>query len=185
MTWTTPRNWADGDYPGGTVLNTHLKDNLLALYSPPMVETFRSATLGALTVANNANLLVNFDDEKYDQDWGPGSTGTFHNLVTNNSRHVLPYDGIYELTPFWQWNGTPGAGNATINLRLNSAGSNAGGSSIRGIIHGAERAGSYSLSRAFVAGDYVEMFATQSSGGSLQLSAGATVTGLRIRWCGA
>lgn len=182
MTWTTPRTWADGDYPGGTTLNTHLRDQLLALYSPPQCEAHRVATLA---VTSGTTVLVPLEDERFDQDWGAGSTGTFHSLVTNTSRIVIPYDGIYEFDVFWQWSGTPGVGNAIMNLRLNSAGSSSGGTSVRQIVHGSDRAGAYRLRRAVVAGDYVELFANQSSGGSLSVSGGAGVTGVYVRMVGA
>ena len=182
MTWTTPRTWADGDYPGGTVLNQHLKDNLLALYSPPMVEAHRTSTL---TVAAGATQLVTMDDERYDQDWGPGSTGTFHSLVSNTSRIVIPYDGIYEITAFWQWSSIPGSGNSTMNLRLNAAGSSAGGTSLRSVITGADRVGFYTMRYPFTAGQYFELFATNGSGGSLNLALGPSVTGVAAKFLGA
>ncbi len=178
MTWTTPKTWADGDYPGGTTLNTHLRDQLLALYSPPMVETFRTTTLA---VGSGTTQLVTFDDERFDTDWG-GAAGTFHSLVSNTSRVVFPYDGLYEVVAFWQWASAPGAGNMSINLRLNAAGSSSGGTSARLILGGADRTGCYSLRTAFTAGQYLEMFASQTSGASINLSLGASVTGMYVRF---
>lgn len=162
--------------------NDEVLDGLRAVYSPPMVETFRTTTL---TVNSGTTALVGFDDERFDQDFGPASTGTFHDPVTNNSRVVFPYDGLYEVEFFWQWSASPGANLATMNLRLNAAGASAGGTSLRSVLTGSDRTGSYRIRRAFIAGDYCELFATQTSGAARDLGAGASVTGIYARFIGA
>lgn len=38
IVWTTPRTWSTNDLADETLLNTYLRDNLLALKNPPAVE---------------------------------------------------------------------------------------------------------------------------------------------------
>lgn len=64
MAWTTPRTWALGGLVTSTIMNTHLRDNLNALYQRPMATAFflPTATIGttgeAWVTADAANIAV-------------------------------------------------------------------------------------------------------------------------------
>lgn len=171
MTWTAPRTWAALERLTTALLNTHLRDNLLALASPPMCQVWNTA---GISCTSGTATLMTFDSELYDLDWA-GAAGSWHSTSTNTSRVVIPYDGTYRIRWFWQWPSAPTT--CTPNLRLNSAGSSTGGSSLRSPIY-TDRSGEHSIERAFTAGDYVELFLTQSSGGTLTNTAGGHVTGI-------
>lgn len=56
MAWTTPRNWAQAEFVSDTILNTHIRDNLLALY--PVVTTYDpvwGVVSGTAPVINNGS----------------------------------------------------------------------------------------------------------------------------------
>ena len=58
MAWTTPRTWVANDLVGATLLNTHLRDNLNALKSPPtdraaeLAGTFSTSSTSFVSVPN-------------------------------------------------------------------------------------------------------------------------------------
>lgn len=180
--WTTPRQWADGDDLSGTLLNAQVRDLLNSLYSPPSCNVYLST---GFSVTNATATLISFDAELWDQDWGPGSTGAWHSTVSQTSRVIVPYDGLYEVVAYWQWASPPGAGNSSVNLRVNAAGSSGGGTSVKTVVTGSNRTDCWVMRRQFTAGDYLEMFATQSSGAAITINGGAQVTGLSARWIGA
>jgi hypothetical protein len=43
MAWTTPRTWVDGEVPGGSTFNAHVRDNLLYLLARPNQRISRDA----------------------------------------------------------------------------------------------------------------------------------------------
>lgn len=57
MTWTAPRTWTDGELENATILNQHIRDNLLALGQPAYAfksgDTARTSTT---TLANDPDL---------------------------------------------------------------------------------------------------------------------------------
>jgi hypothetical protein len=182
MTWTAPRTWAALERLTAALMNTHLRDNLLALSSPPQCQAYKSTDT---TITTGSTSLIAFDAETYDQDWGPGSTGSMHSTSTNTSRIVIPYDGIYRVRWFWQTTAAAGTGLLNTNARVNAAGSDTGGSSIRTWIGGADRTAAYEVDRAFTAGDYVELFVKNLTAGSITVSGGNYVTGMTVRYIGA
>lgn len=165
------------------VVQNNVYAMITALLSPPSVNAYNSA--GLTSVASGTATLVPLDSELWDEDWGPGTTGTFHSTATNTSRIVFPYTGTYEIFFAWQWASAPGIGNSAVNLRLNSGGSSSGGSSLRTPIKGADRTDSFPLRRYFTAGDYAELFVQQSSGGAITASGGAHVLYVSALYIGA
>ncbi len=59
MGWTTPRTWLVGELVTKTMLDTHLRDNLMALKDPPSAQVLRD-NAGAYTT--NSSTLVPVDD---------------------------------------------------------------------------------------------------------------------------
>lgn len=149
-----------------------------ALLSPPRCQAYLSA---GIACPDGTATRLNWDAELYDVDWG-GAAGAMHSTSTNTSRVVLPYDGTYNVRWFWSWPSSPSS--CTANLRLNAAGSATGGTSMRSPIY-TDRTGEHHITRAFSAGDYLEVFMTQNSGASVTISSGAHVTGIDVKWVGA
>jgi len=59
-TWTAPRTWATDELVTAALLNTHLRDNLDALKSPPSASYLSTADVQTLTSNSWANLDANF-----------------------------------------------------------------------------------------------------------------------------
>lgn len=103
-------------------------------------------------------------------------TGTMHDTVTNNSRIVAPSAGVYMITAQCSFFSNT-VGERALTVRLNAAGSGAGGSPILFWDGTSLDAGTIvanlSRPRRLVAGDYIEMFGYQASGGNLAYNVGA------------
>lgn len=162
--------------------NTY-KTYLDFLASPPRCYAFFS---GALSPATATATVVPMASEVMDivQSGDPG----MHDLVTNNSRIVARTAGKYDISGQIEF-----AANATgarsIIVRLNAAGSNASGTllyqSIQGAVSG--NATTVQISKfpvALNAGDYIEMFAYQTSGAALAIDAGQAQTFLYLSLAG-
>lgn len=142
------------------------------------------ATLQSLT--HNTWAAVTCDGEVYDIVQS-GDTAA-HDLSTNNSRIYVRTSGKYELSGQVQV-----ASNATgyraAQIRLNAAGSGVGGTFLAASYQGAISGVSTSVNVISVeaplnAGDYIELFGLQNSGGALNTVAGQGVTFLRMKLTG-
>ncbi len=158
--------------------NTYERDALNFLLSPPRCKVFNSTTY---TIASSAVFtLLSWDSEVYDTD-------TMHSTVTNTSRLVATTAGLYSHTTsiFFAANAT---GQRAIEVRKNAAGSNSGGTLIVQSNSGAAATGAASMSVStttdvqMTAGDYLEVFVYQSSGGSLASIGGVEATFALMRW---
>jgi len=64
MAWTTPRTWTLGELITKTIMDTHVRDNLLALKEPPSDQVIRNnlgvytTTSTTLVAVDSANLKV-------------------------------------------------------------------------------------------------------------------------------
>jgi len=150
---------------------TGVKGALDFILSPPRCLVYQTAitTMGTSGTA----ALALFDTELYDTD-------TMHSTSTNTGRLTSNATGLYHVQAHIGF-----AANATgyrlLNIRKNAAGASGGGTSVAV----ARIAASPTLAtQAYVAvdvqlnsTDYVELFVTQTSGGSLD-----TVTSLGNSW---
>lgn len=147
-----------------------------ALSSPDRVHAYQTAVTTLAT--SGAWQVIAFDSELYD-------TNSMHSTVSNTSRVVATVTGLYQVNVNVTF-----ASNATgvrfLDLRKNAAGVQTGGSSV-----GSARVHSVTANAAPVgftvdvpltAGDYLEVFGFQSSGGSLSTAAGSVSTYLQMRW---
>ncbi len=150
------------------------------LETPPQGGVNQATPQAAL--ATGVTTVVTWDTLAFDTDTVMWSSG---------SRLQLNTGGKWLFTASLRW-----ASNATgyrfIDLRKNAAGSGAGGSSIandtRPAVSGNITAQVLSIEwPGFIAGDYVELFGFQTSGGSLAFAAGAVwgAVVLTARWMGA
>ena len=119
----------------------------------------------AQTVSNTTFTAITWDSERYDTD-------SYHNNSTNTSRITIPSgkSGYYILTGsnVWDVNAT---GNRGLELRKN-------GTSLYYLFFQdgfASNDGTYPFTSTInlTAGDYIEVFCWQSSGGNLNLNGGA------------
>jgi len=129
-----------------------------------------------VSCTNNVSTLITFDSEMYD------STGSMH-TGGNPSRLIAPIDGLYEFYA----RVTPVAVSTTygvtslLNIRQNAAGAAAGGTSLQNTAFEVAAAATSPtphalLTRALVAGDYLEVFMRQSSGAARLTIPGAYST---------
>ena len=64
-TWTTPRDWSTDEVVTAAMLDTHVKDNLTFIHSPPHVETYRTSNVA---IAANASYTISWTNENVDDD---------------------------------------------------------------------------------------------------------------------
>ena len=164
-------------FTAGAVLTATQQNNIKAAVDfwaqPPMVYAWNSA---GITLANSTSTLVALDSEVYDIVQS-GDTAS-HDNTTNNSRLFIRTSAKYRIYAQVQF-ATNATGNRVITVRKNSGGSIAGGTLLYTVTQGAVTGTSTSVTIAspptpLVNTDYIEMFASQSSGGAL--NAGGDVT---------
>lgn len=174
-----PRTWTTGETVTATIMNatTGVKGALDFILSPPRCSVYQTATTSMAT--SGSSQLILFDTEAYDTD-------TMHSTSSNTSRITATTTGLYLVTASLGF-----AANATgyrvAQLRKNSAG--AVGSGTKVAIEAVPSTGaSAPTSVAFAvyvqltAGDYVEMFGFQNSGGALATVAGVGESFIQAQW---
>jgi hypothetical protein len=121
---------------------------------------------------------VTWEAEVYDTD-------SMHDTASNTSRITFNTAGLYEL----DWLVTLGSGTSTytqldFEVRLNAAGNPAGGSTVRGQPFPVTGRGQTPMKfhRFMSAGDHLEAWITQTSGGSQTASSASLGTRVFARW---
>ena len=173
MAWTSPRTWVAGETVTAAQLNAHIRDNLDFLHSKDHASVYDSANQ-ALTDVTYEN--VSFNSEHFD-------SNTMHDNATNNSRIKCNSDGLY-LAVFKVTFDTNTVGIRRVQLRENAAGASGGGTA-RGVWNGPSLTGENTViagSRLcrLVNTDYLEIFAYQDSGGSLDVVNGTASTWFQL-----
>lgn len=170
----TPYDAVAGTKLAATPLDAGLKsplDWLLTNY--PRVHAYDSS---AASMVNATATLVPFNSEVFDTD-------AMHDTASNNSRIVHTTAGLYDES----WLLTIASATYTqldLMIRLNAAGSAAGGTLLRTqpFANGSQTIYFHYL-RFFAAGDYTEGFVTQASGGpNRALSTTSLGTRCMSRW---
>ena len=158
MAWTAPRTWVTSEIVTSTIMNTHVRDNLLAINSIPACRAHAS---GAGTIPNGTWTSIGMDLEDYDTDG-------IHDPVTTNWIFVCRTAGIYFMTGNFAFQ-APGGGTSFLGRILrNSIGTLAMDGQC-GAIGGAPplmRIGATAEYRLGV-NDTIEFQGFQDSGGSL------------------
>lgn len=88
MPWTTPKSWATNEVVTAANMNTHLRDNVAFLGSPPACSVYNSAPV---SVANSTLTLLGANSENYDTD-------TMHSTSVNTSRITFTTAGRYQVS---------------------------------------------------------------------------------------
>lgn len=129
------------------------------------------------SIASGSYVAVQWNGERYD-------TNTFHNNVTNNTLLTVPFAGYYHIE-------------ANVVFAASATGLRSAGFALNGGIT-AETTGSFNLVTPvsgdytgvhtaqdilLTAGDYLEVYAYQNTGGALGLK--VDYTAAQIRWIGA
>jgi hypothetical protein len=131
-----------------------------------------------VTLVNGTSTLLTLNSETYDTD-------NMHDTATFNSRIVCNTAGLFEFD--WLIS-VPAVAytNLDLNIRLNAAGSSAGGSSLRTQPYSDGTRGvttiAFRFCRFMNSGDYVEAFVNQSSGANRVTSATSLGTRCQARW---
>ena len=144
-------------------------DNFWA--APPKVYAYAST---ATSLPNSTTTLIAFDTNVVlvANNYDGGGDATQHDITTNNSRFYARTTGKYRIICQAQF-ASNATGNRVMNIKKNAAGNFASGTLLFVVSQGAVNGTSTSVNLttpafALTAGDYVEMFCSQSSGGALQ-----------------
>lgn len=155
MGWTTPRTWATNEVVTSANMNTHVRDNLAFLGTPPRCSVSNSA---AVAVTTATATILNANTEAYDND-------TMHSTVSNTSRITINTAGVYLFVG--RINYQPNAsGDRSISFKID------GTTQIDGPANPAATSGisticCFSSFLSLTATQYVECQAYQTSGGNL------------------
>lgn len=171
-------------YPAGAMFTSAYANSIKAAYdfilSTPRCSVYQSAPQ---SIPNTTSTAVAFDLEVYDVVQSGDSPS--HDNTTNNTRVYIRTTGKYEISGqvYFASNAT---GSRTADIRLNAAGSGAGGTRLvlnqQAPLSGAGTAvGCIPVEASLVAGDYVEIFGQQTSGGALNTAGGLGLTFLRLK----
>jgi hypothetical protein len=146
MSWTAPRTWVAGEIVTAAMMNTHVRDDLLALY-PHRCEVYRA---GTATVATATWTTVSFDQEQHDTD-------AFHDTGSNTSRITIPsgLGGTYRIYGKTGLDITTTDFSIGVRLQIN-------GSTVASC-----RGGMIEKVIVMTAGQYVELQEYQGSGGNV------------------
>lgn len=158
-----PSSTDDVDVPGDMQAMANSVQTLLnaiSAASPDNKPRLHAHSATSQTIPSSSGwTLINFDGETYDND-------TMHDPVGTPYRVTLTTAGLYAFD--YQIALNPQANAFTIsrlNIRLNSSGSSAGGTTLKVLDYGVQGAVmQFRFNRVFAAGDYVECFASQTSG---------------------
>jgi hypothetical protein len=120
----------------------------------------------AQSITNNVATVLAFNTERYDQE--NNASSTIHDNVTNNSRLTCRTAGIYEIKGNVEWAGNT-AGSRSLVIRLNG-GTNIGVAAVTPVVSAAYQQ-IVSTAYQLAVNDYVELLATQNSGGALNVNA--------------
>jgi len=156
MPWTTPKTWSTNEVVTAANMNTHVRDNVAFLGSPPSVAVSNSASV---LTTNSTFTFMNANTELWDTD-------SMHSTVTNTSRLTATTAGRYQLTVTMRF-GINATGSRVIGYRVNGGGSNIQlmtglntGVSVEMVLSGSDML-------VMAATDYIETFSWQNSGGDL------------------
>lgn len=155
--------------------NTYVRDAVSYLLNPPRIHAYAGSTQ---TLTTATITVLTFDTENWDTDG-------MHSTSSNTSRLVVVTTGLYACNF-----GVTFATNATswryLNIRKNAAGASGGGTSVyQGFTSGLAVSNNNitaSFDVSLNAGDYLEVFASQNSGGNLATVAGSLATFGQMRW---
>lgn len=112
MAWTRPKTWAAGDVITASLLNTHLRDNLIAAHGTahPAVRVTRASNQAIPTGSYNTSTTAGVEVEKWRPtsiDWSTYVYDTA-SMWPGGEEIVIPSgaDGVWEVGAQGQWEST-------------------------------------------------------------------------------
>lgn len=179
MPWAAPRTWVTGELVTSTIMNAHVRDELVALRdSAPAVTVYRNSNL---SLTNNTETVVTWSAAADDNDvmWAGGAPTR---LTCKTAGLFLGTSGV--------WFAANATGQRYGYLRKNGSGG-VGNAGIKSAIRGANAAAaSTTLELPFfvqlAVNDYIELIVYQDSGGALNvIGVGVESTSLSLLRVGA
>lgn len=173
----TSHTVAVGDKVTAADENTYVRDVTTYWNDRPRCSVYQGTTATTCTTSGTT-YLMNWDTENYDSD-------SMHSTSSNTSRIVFTTAGMYtiKVSVYFAANAT---GIRTVDVRMNAAGASGGGTQVMQPRAAATATSSGQVNGSrdywFNAGDYIECFATQTSGGSLATVLGSPFTFVDVLW---
>jgi len=168
---------AVGDKITASLWNDDVRDAVNFLISPPRVKVYKTANQ---SIANSAWACLTWNAEAFDSD-------TMHDNATSNSRITFTTAGTYEVTLNCMWaNSTAGIRNHSVEK--NGTTTQGSGTTVIEPFATAPVGATYNgvnatVTASFAAGDYIQAFVFQSSGGALNLGGGnEALSSFTARW---
>jgi hypothetical protein len=162
MAWTAPKTWSVGEILTSPALNEQVRDNINWLANDkPRCSAVRSA---ALSIAHNTLTDVGLAQaEEYD-------VGNMHDPVSNSHRLTCPSggNGLYLVTATVAWT-TNAVGRRLLALKKTDVVIPGAGSTQSADPDGTTTA-TAAIQVLLIAGEYVSLAVTQTSGGNLNLT---------------
>jgi hypothetical protein len=160
MAWTAPRTWIAGEVVTASLMNTHVRDNLAYLATPPSVRCYNSA---AQTLTNNTDTALTLNTTRWD-DLPSGLTTPQH---SGSSTHLTcRADGKYHIFCNAVF-ASGGTGSRSLAIRINGTTNRATETYPNDGVVVVRCA--LSTIWSLVDGDYVELVGYQDSGGNLNI----------------
>jgi len=162
-----------------TAWDAGVRDPLTFLLDPPKVGAYQNAAGTSLVNATSSGPLL-YDAESVDSD-------NMHSTASNQGRITFNTAGRYLINVFVMLPNVTTYTVYTVNPRLNSGGTG-GGTSIRSFDlrspGGAPAQSAITFTRVFAAGDYMEIYVTQTSGSTrvTDFGNGQYATGVQAQW---
>ena len=172
MAWTTPRSWSAGETVTSTILNTHVRDNLNAIVSPPYAY-IRATT--ATSVGGSAYANISFNTEVVDTD----------GLYTSASptRLTIATAGLYMLAGGYSLALTAGT-LATAHFSVNGGLLPHSGTSVICGATGQNAGLSLTCFYRLSVGDYVELATYSNRTAVNTYTSNGDIAFMQIRWMG-
>lgn len=168
---------AVGDKITASLWNDDVRDAVNFLISPPRVKVYKTANQ---SIANAAYACLTWNAEAFDSD-------TMHDNTTSNSRITFTTAGTYQLTwvSLWPANTT---GNRIHTIEKNGTTTQGSGTTIIepvgfNPVNATHNGYTVTTMASFSAGDYIQAFVYQSSGGALNYNGTSEAhSSLQARW---
>lgn len=159
MPYTTPKSWSTNEVVTAANLNTHLRDNVAFLGSPPACSAFHNV---AVSVPVSTNTVLSANGENYDTDG-------MHSTVTNTSRITFNTAGRYLVMATVRFAATSG-GARVLHMRINGGTPQASSAFVADASLGTDVVLSAARSFAVSAADYIEILVFQSAAGAINVT---------------
>lgn len=155
-------------------LNDDVRDAINFLLDPPSAYAYHSTTQTVSTGISSFTLLA-MDSESWDNDG-------IHSTSTNNSRMTIQTDGTYFCKGIVTFQADTNNNNRNARLTKNGSGGTVVGVTKLRNANANTTSMEVTSVLPLVAGDYIELWASQDTGGNLNTNGGQFVCSISVRW---